>query len=85
MAGLLGALGERTLPHTGFVVRVPAERLYHVDGSPREAYVPQVLVEPTPMQADRDVVRIAGLAFLREALRTPARAPQRKSKSGEHP
>ena len=43
MAGLLGALHEVRLPHTGFTVPVPAERLYHIDGMPREAFVPPAL------------------------------------------
>jgi C-terminal processing protease CtpA/Prc len=40
MAHLLGALGEYTLPHSKIVVRIPVERLFHVDGSPRESFVP---------------------------------------------
>jgi carboxyl-terminal processing protease len=40
MAGLRGALGERRLPHSGIVVRIPVERLFHVDGTPREEVRP---------------------------------------------
>ena len=40
MAGLLGALGEIRLPNTGIVVRIPTERLSHVDGTLREAFYP---------------------------------------------
>ena len=40
MAHLLGALSETVLPHSGIAVRVPAEKLFHVDGTPREAFVP---------------------------------------------
>ncbi len=40
MAGLRDALHEHTLPHTGIPVRVPAERLFHVDGTPRENFIP---------------------------------------------
>ncbi len=40
MAGLLGALGEIRLPDTGVVVRIPTERLTHIDGTPREAFGP---------------------------------------------
>jgi len=40
MAGLRGALHEQTLPHTGIPVRIPAERLFHVDGTPREDFIP---------------------------------------------
>ena len=44
MARLLGANGETVLPHSKIVVRVPVEKLFHVDGTAREAFVPC----PTP-------------------------------------
>ena len=48
MAHLLGALDQITLSNTGIVVRVPAEKLFHVDGTPREAFVPRPLaIDPT--------------------------------------
>ena len=31
---------------------MPAERLYHVDGTPREAFVPPKLVEPSASGED---------------------------------
>jgi carboxyl-terminal processing protease len=40
MAGLRGAVYDVTLPKTGLVVKLPAERLSAVDGTPREAYRP---------------------------------------------
>lgn len=43
MAGLRGALYSHTLPHTGIEIRIPAERLYYIDGTPREEFVPPVL------------------------------------------
>lgn len=46
MAGLRGATYGVTLPHTGIGIRVPAERLYHVNGTPREDFVPRVRVAP---------------------------------------
>lgn len=52
MAGLRGALGSHSLEHTGIQVRVPAERLYHVDGTPREAFVPPMLVETNTSRED---------------------------------
>ena len=45
MAGLRGAIYSRTLEHTGIPVRVPAERLFHVDGTPREAFAPRFPIE----------------------------------------
>lgn len=41
MAHLRGALGETVLPHSKIPVRVPTEKLFHVDGTPREAFVPR--------------------------------------------
>ena len=41
MAGLLGAVYDRRLPHSGLVLKLPAERLSHVNGTPREAFVPR--------------------------------------------
>lgn len=41
MAHLLGALNEIVLPHSKIPVRVPAEKLSHINGTPREAFVPR--------------------------------------------
>ena len=40
MAGLLGAIYDLRLPLTGLVVKIPVERLYVVDGTPREQFRP---------------------------------------------
>lgn len=40
MAHLLGAIEDIRLPNTGFVFKIPTERLYTVDGLPREDFVP---------------------------------------------
>lgn len=44
MAHLLGALGETVLPHSKIRVRVPTEKLFHVDGTAREAFVPRAIL-----------------------------------------
>lgn len=41
MAGLLGAIYDLRLPRTGLVVKIPVERLYAVDGTPREQFRPE--------------------------------------------
>ena len=41
MAGLLGAIYDHRLPHSELIVKIPTERLYAVDGTPREAFVPK--------------------------------------------
>ncbi len=45
MAGLRGATQDFTLPHSGIVVSFPVERLYHLNGTPREAWRPDVMVD----------------------------------------
>jgi carboxyl-terminal processing protease len=42
MAGLLGAIYDYRLENSGLVIKLPAERLAHVNGTPREAFVPRV-------------------------------------------
>lgn len=41
MAGLLGAIYDYQLEQSGLTIKFPVERLYHVDGTPREAFVPK--------------------------------------------
>ncbi len=40
MARLLGGLEEITLQHSGIAVRVPGDKLFHVNGQPRENFLP---------------------------------------------
>ena len=40
MAGLRGAVYDVALPRSGLAVKLPAERLYTVGGTPREAWTP---------------------------------------------
>ena len=41
MAGLRGAIYDHRLEHSGLILKLPTERLMHVDGTPREAFVPR--------------------------------------------
>ncbi|MFK0299059.1 S41 family peptidase [Brevundimonas sp. NPDC090276] len=41
MAGLLGAIYDLRLPRTGLLIKIPVERLYAVDGTPREQFRPE--------------------------------------------
>ena len=52
MAGLLGATYRFELPHSRIGVNVPAEQLFHVNGTPREAFVPAIAVDPAAPSAD---------------------------------
>ena len=40
MAGLLGAVYDYKLEQSGLVIKFPVERLFHVDGTPREKFIP---------------------------------------------
>lgn len=40
MAGLLGAIYDHRLDHSGLIIKLPSEHLRHVDGTPREQFVP---------------------------------------------
>lgn len=42
MAGLLGAIYDLRLGGSDFVVKLPSERLYAVDGTPREHFAPKL-------------------------------------------
>ena len=52
MAGLLGATYRFELPNSRIGVNVPAEQLFHVDGTPREKFVPPVSIDPSSSGAD---------------------------------
>jgi carboxyl-terminal processing protease len=41
MAGLLGAIYDYKLEKTGMVIKFPVERLFHVNGTPRDKFVPK--------------------------------------------
>lgn len=69
MAQLLGATYRIELPNSKIGVSLPAERLYHVNGSPREAFRPKI---PVAMEggAQEDEVLKAGV---RAVSASPAR------------
>jgi carboxyl-terminal processing protease len=66
MARLVGATTHFTLPHTGIGINVPTERLYHVNGMPREAFEPTLHVD-VGSAVDQDQFIEAALKFLAAA------------------
>lgn len=66
MAGLAGATYSLTLPRTDIGMNVPAERLYHVDGTPREAFRPTIVVDVVRRTAGEDPFVVAALRVLGE-------------------
>jgi hypothetical protein len=47
MAGLRGAVYDYKLPASGLVLKLPTERVYTVDGMPRERFVPTAIPRAT--------------------------------------
>ncbi len=74
MAHLAGAVSDDKLPKTGVDVAYATEQIYHVDGVPRQSWLPPVLVrEPLGNQVE-DVVLVRGLAELKEHALWPKRS-----------
>lgn len=63
MAGLRGSVEDDVLLNTGIIVSFQVERLFHVNGVPREDFIPPVLVAPS--STTQDVILEAGLKSLR--------------------
>jgi len=55
MAGLLGATTRLTLPRTGIGINIPSEKLYHVNGTPREDFRPKVIVDVSKSNPGKDI------------------------------
>jgi carboxyl-terminal processing protease len=86
MAGLLGATDHIVLAHTGIGLNLPTERLHHVDGTPREAFRPRVLVDVTRSGSHADPFVEAALRVLdrhaRSASAGERAAPARQRSPG---
>lgn len=74
MARLLGAIGQTVLPHSGIAVRLPTERLFHVDGTPREAVRPCAAGTAGPVTDPSDPELDAAVALALALASGPGRA-----------
>jgi hypothetical protein len=69
MAHLAGAVSEFILPKTGTKVAFATEQLFHVNGTPREMWLPPVLITD-PVTTERDpVLNYALSSILRKTKR----------------
>jgi len=66
MARLCGGTEQFELPNTGIPVQLPTYLLYHVNGTPREAFVPSINVDLTRGADTGDRVLARGLEALRQ-------------------
>lgn len=74
MARLAGATSGIKLPNTGIGVTFPTEKLFHINGIPRENFVPRVHVNLLLKvnQDEEDIILRRGLRVLRDMIK-PAR------------
>jgi C-terminal processing protease CtpA/Prc len=73
LARLAGAVNDYTLPHSGISFNIPFERLYLVNGQPREHYVPATQLDPAaiiPAGPSTDRGLNTGLALLKATNQT---------------
>lgn len=78
MAGLNGAVFDLQLPNTKIKLNYAAEKLFHMDGTPREDFVPPVLVKLSDKKTG-DVILEEGVRTLMGLLkRQPNKSPDRK-------
>jgi C-terminal processing protease CtpA/Prc len=73
LARLAGAVNDYTLPHSGISFTIPFERLYLVNGQPREQYVPPTQINPAgaiPAGMSSDIGLNTSLALLKSTNQT---------------
>lgn len=62
LAGLLGAKYDFTLPNTNIGVSYAAEKLFHINGTPRENFVPEITVDLQKQEKNQnDIIFDAGI------------------------
>jgi C-terminal processing protease CtpA/Prc len=64
MAHLAGAVSDDKLPRTGVDVAFATEQLFHVNGTPRQDWLPPILVVGTPHSRNSDPILAKSLAEL---------------------
>jgi carboxyl-terminal processing protease len=64
MAQLNGAVYSFTMPNTGIGFSFPAEKLYHVNGTPRENFHPNVEIDLSREKNDNDPILEKGVKYI---------------------
>lgn len=65
MPGLMGAVYSFQMPSTKIGFAFPVEKLYHVNGTPRENFSPSVVVDLTKQKTGEDLILETALKFLK--------------------
>jgi C-terminal processing protease CtpA/Prc len=69
LARLNGAVDSFEMPDTKIGFNIATERLYHVEGSPRELYNPTLLVDVDGQKPGNDVIMNTALDYLKKTLK----------------
>jgi C-terminal processing protease CtpA/Prc len=69
LARLNGAIDGAEMPNTKIRFNFPTERLYHINGQPRELYKPTIEVDVTKQSTGNDVILARALAYLRDKVK----------------
>lgn len=56
LAGLCGAIYTFEMPNTKIKFSFPVEKLYHVNGTPREKYIPNIEIDYKDLSGNEDVI-----------------------------
>jgi C-terminal processing protease CtpA/Prc len=65
MAGLNGAIYSFTMPNTQIGFSFPAEKLFHVNGTPREDFKPTIRVDLLQQKTGEDRILATAMEYLR--------------------
>jgi carboxyl-terminal processing protease len=68
MAGLNGAVFDLQLPNTKIELNYAAEKLFHLNGTPREDFVPPISIKFSGKQT-HDVILETGIRTLKKLLK----------------
>jgi carboxyl-terminal processing protease len=66
MAGLNGAIYSYQMPNSKIGYSFPVEKLFHINGTPREIYRPHIQVDLRKERKDEDLILNTALMYLRK-------------------
>jgi carboxyl-terminal processing protease len=69
MARLNGAVYSFTMPRSGIGFSIPAEKLFHVNGTPRENFIPTIEVDLVDQKNGEDRILDRALRYLNQTLK----------------
>jgi len=66
MAGLKGAVYSYSLPNSKIGFSFPVESLFHVNGTPRENFTPDIVVDVSKQKGDEDLILQRAVNYLKK-------------------